>query len=280
MLSSCSKVVEFPVPTAEPRNVVNVILTADSSLGGYLYETSSIISNDSAKPIANASMLIKNQQGLQVAYQLLGKDGAYFSSNTAQTHNCYHVEFNSGYGVSKGTTCIPNKPIISIVDSTIIKQLNDTTFDLNITIEDTSSTIKNFYRISCLAYEIESIKVNINGMIDTNYGWVTKVLNTRSFNYLINEYNYTNTGYLLRDDKFNGNSALLNFTFSISGTRKFKFRVDAIDENLFEYYRTSTAQQFVQNDPNAHYINVFSNISNGYGIVGSKNSWEFSYTNN
>lgn len=263
----------------DPQNVVNVILTADSALGGYLYETTSILSNDSAKPITNGSMLIKDDQGNQVAYQLFGKDGAYFSSNIVQPLNCYHVEFNSGYGKSQGITCVPNQPNVIIEDSTIIDQPNDTTFEINITISDTSPNMKNYYRISCMAFEIVSIKVNSNGKVDTSYGWVTKIMNTRSFNYLINEYNYTNTGYLLRDDKFNGSNALLNFTFSISGTRKFRFKVDAIDENLFEYYRTLTAQQFVQNDPNAHYINVFSNISNGYGIVGAKNSWEFVFIN-
>jgi len=280
VLASCSKVVEFPIPIFEPKNVVNVVLTADSALGGYLYETSSILSNSVSKPTTNASMLIEDNQSNQVAYQFLSTNGSYFSTNKAEQNQCYRVEFASGYGISEGNTCIPNSPMVSIIDSSVTKQLSDTTFEINITIEDTAATKSNYFYIACQSYEITSIKVNLNGMIDTNYGWVTKVLNTRSFNYLINEYNYTNTGYLLRDDKFNGSTARLNFSFSISGSKRFKFMVDAIDINLFEYLKTSTAQQFVQTDPNAHYIHVFSNVSNGYGIIGSKNSWELDYVVN
>ena len=277
---SCNKVVEFPIPANEPKNVVNVILTADSALGGYMYETTSILSNDSSKPIKDGIMRIVDEFGNQVAYQLFSSSGKYFSNNIAKPNSCYSVTFNSKLGVSEGQACVPIKPSVDIIDTAIIRQVQDTTLNIEIGINDSSSNNINYYRISCQSNEILSIKPNNQGGLDTNYGWVQKILITTSFNYLINDYNYSNTAYLLRDDKFNGNTAYLNFSLSIGNAKKMRFMVDAIDNNLFEYYRTVTAQQFVQTDPNAHYVNVFTNLSNGYGIIGAKNTWQFEYVIN
>lgn len=276
MAVSCTKVVEFPIPTVAPKNVVNVILTADSSLGGYLYETLSVLSNDTNKPIQNGAMVITDDLGNQVAYQLNGNKGRYFSNNVGTANQCYKVSFQSDLGTSFGETCIPSIPKYDLLDTSILVQLGDTVLSLKIGLND-SSSITNYYRFTCKAFQIKSVKVGIGGKLDTIYEWNNIAFTSNSFSYFVNEYNYSTTTYLLKDDKFNGQTAYLNFSLPISNSRKIEFFIEAIDFNLFEYYRTSSAQKFIQTDPNAHYVNVYDNVSNGYGIIGSKNSTKITY---
>jgi len=276
--SQCQKVVEIEIPKQPTRNVVNVIVTADSALGGYLYETVAVLSNDSFKPIGNASMQVFDANNNQIAYQLLSPNGAYFSNALAIENSCYSFKFNSSYGNSQGIACIPSKPQILSVDTSVFSQLGDTVLRLRIKIKD-SLGYNNYYRFTCIANEIFSIKPKAGGF-DTVYKWVNKAMTNNNIGLFVNEYNYATNAFLLRDDKTDGQIFEADFSVGIKAqkAKEVIFRVDAIEESLFKYYRTLTAQQFFSTDPNAHYINVFSNVSNGYGIVSGQNRFQYLYT--
>lgn len=276
--SQCQKVVEIEIPVQPTKNVVNVIVTADSALGGYLYETVSVLSNDSFKPIGNASMQVFDSDNNPIAYQLLSSTGAYISNALAIENRCYNFKFSSSYGISQGIACVPSKPNIINVDTSISNQLGDTVLRLKIRVKD-SLGYANYYRFTCIANEIFAIKPKAGGF-DTIYKWVNKAMTNNNLGLFVNEYNYATNAFLLKDDKTDGQIFEADFSVGIKAQRAKQviFRVDAIEESLFKYYRTLTAQQFFSTDPNAHYINVFSNVSNGYGIVGGQNRFQYLYT--
>ncbi len=279
MFFACQKVVEVKVPDHVPQNVMNVILSEDSLLGGYLYESVSVLSNDSFKPVYLASMKAFDNNNTQVAYQLLSNTGAYFSSNVVKSNECYQIEFNSNIGTSTGTCCIPSKPNILAVDTLVQNQLGDTVLNIKIKFKD-SANFANYYRFTCLVNQVFNVKAKMGGGFDTTWKWVQKSFSTNNFNLFVNEYNYSNAAYLLKDENMDGNEIEATFFISIKNIPKAKevlFYVDAIDNNLFNYYRTLSAQQFFGTDPNAHYIKVFSNVKNGYGIVGGQSRFSYTY---
>lgn len=275
--TQCQKVIEIEIPDHKKRNVVNVIITADSALGGYLYETVSVLSNDSFKPIENASMQVFDANNNQIAYQLLSPNGAYFSSALAVENTCYNFKFSSSYGNSQGIACIPARPRVLNVDTSVSSQLGDTVLRLKIRIKD-SVGYNNYYRFTCIANEAISIRPRAGGF-DTVWKWVNKTITNNNIGLFVNEYNYASNAFLLKDDLLDGQIFEVDFSIGIKAQRAKQviFRVDAIEESIFKYYRTLTAQQFFSTDPNAHYINVFSNVSNGYGIVGGQNRFQFVY---
>ena len=270
---ACTKVVEFELPPAPQQNALNVILTADSFIGGFAYQTLSPTGSDSVKFITEGSMVIKDEDGNTQAFQLNNPKGSYFSSNRVKQGECYSMNFTSSLGVSSSNACIPAHPKVIIIDSGLrVRQAGsaDTLFFINIGIED-SANISNFYRITCEADVVDKININPFGQNDTTYRKVNLPINSNNLLYFVNEYNFDNRALLLKDDNFDGQIAYLNFTVSTSRSKSLQFYVDAIDENLFNYHSTAAAQFAVQTDPNAHYINVYNNINNGFGIMGGRN---------
>lgn len=270
---ACTKVVEFELPPAPKQNALNVILTADSLIGGFAYETLSPTGSDSVKFVTDGIMNIKDAAGNIRAFQLNNPAGSYFSVNQVKEGECYSMNFRSSLGESTSNACIPAKPKVEILDSGLrVRQAGsaDTLFFINLGIKD-SANIPNFYRITCQAEVIDQIESNPFGPNDTFYRRLNLPINTNNLSFFVNEYNFDNRALLLKDENFDGQIAYLNFTVSTREAKLLHFYVDAIDENLFNYHRTAAAQFFVQTDPNAHYINVFSNINNGFGIMGGRN---------
>jgi len=280
MVISCQKTVIINVKNSPQKNVCNVILSKDSFIGGYFYESLQILSNDSFRPIFEGSMKIFDQNNTQVAYQLLSNSGGYFSNNKVQEGACYTLDFSSYFGTSYAKTCVPLLPNITNLDTAVIVQQNDTLLRIRLSIKD-SSIVANYYTFSCKSYEIFRILSLPNGTKDTQYKWIDKALNSNNPLLFINENNYSNKIYLLEDKQFDGQLFDCEFTLSLttSNLKEIIFYVDAIDINLFKYYRTFNAQRFYSNDPNAHYISVFNNIENGYGIFGARSRFSYYYKN-
>lgn len=254
-------------------------LIADSAIGAIAFETLSPTSSDSIKPIETGSLKVYDRDDNLVVYQINGNGGKYFSSNRVKANECYRMEFNSALGISTAQACIPSQPHVTVIDSgRKVGSLNDSVFFLNISLKD-SLPQTNYYKISCIGYGIQSIRTNSLGKQDTSYGWIDLEVNTNSLSYFVNENNYDNAHLLLKDDIFNQTSANLNFEVGVTGIQKVRFFIDAIDENLFEYHRTEAAQNFVQTDPNAHYITVYNNITNGFGIMGGLNRVQIIWLN-
>lgn len=278
---SCSKVVEFKLPPAPKSNVINANLIADSFLGATIYQTLSPTSSDSVNFISNGILRIWDENNILLVNKTNGLNGEYSSANIALEGMCYTLEFEGVNGVSTSQACIPTKPRVVILDSGI--RLNNGGLDsflfLNLELSDTS-TQEKYYKVSCIGNRISKINIDISRNRDTIYEWVDLEINTNDLNYFVNSDNYDSRTLLLRNTRFNSTLAYLNFEINLNGVKELHFFFDAIDKNLFEYHRTRGAQNFVQTDPNAHYITVYRNIENGYGIMGGTSRQIISWTNN
>ena len=304
LLTACDAfdtIVDVDIPEEPPRLVANAFLQADSAVVLELTQSQSILSNANLREVAGATATLL-EEGQQVAtLEEVGTPGLYYSSFTPTVGKNYTLQVSkSGFESVEATTFI--RPPVVIrgleVDTTlfiytyndgdsVITERSVVVNEARVSFNDPADE-RNYYELLAYRYEQQFV-----GDYDAqgNY-FITDTVRYLAQLYLSSDDPAVSDGesdFLEGDSDFYGN--VLAFSDELFNGKSYtlRFKVDAyyyegqaepqlyivlrsVNEGQYRYFRSVDLQYENEGNPFAEPVQVYSNVTNGYGIVSGSSA--------
>ncbi len=285
MLSGCVKILNDELKTKETKLVLNAAITPDSVFTVNVSHTSNIFEDESADNlpfIDSAKVLLF--EGDNLLYQLQNTGYGFYSNPGfyPQTGKQYKVTVSYGtYHDIESVASIPPKvPIVSLDTSSVFTTdeygNNITNFFGEITYNDPPG-VANYYQLSCVLYNYYNdslVYVDPQSPV-----WPTDE-NERFFD------SQSGSSLLWSDKLTDGKQVTFKFIFLYAyygynkmatddkQTYKFEFHLKSITKSYFTYLKSLGVywETGGSDNPFSEPVVIYSNVDNGYGILGAYNS--------
>lgn len=272
-------VVEVERPDFDPSIVVGSILTPDLPVYVELSEDRYILDGDGYSTDFNEIQgaiitLYENNQLVGTLSQLNSNSssGAYELDFHPTQGNEYRIEVEKeGYSTVTANEAIPNDPTIFSVESQefSVDEFGNLTMSIDLDIEDSEGD--DYYQFNLyLEYSTEN---NTDRIREKQYVYFEneEVLfedHVGGEVLIFDDALFSNDTYRL---SLNQEVYIYNSTNNPSGIIEpvLIIEIRKISEAYFNYYNSAMLQSWVEGDPFAEPVQVFSNIENGKGIFGS-----------
>lgn len=275
LLFSCEKPIDFDAEIKEPKLVINSFLIADTTLFAHVSKSLSVIDNGDLDNINDAEVTVYDANGNLLDNLSLYANGIYISHNIKpQEGEKYQIKVKkNGFKDVSGIDRVPFKTTLIFHDSasSVYNGENVLKFDLKFN-DDISE--ENYYIIRCIFFEVNYIYDNNNNIVD-----LTITSRENGFYCIdqsaegVNDNNYYYKGVYLQDGLFNGSTKNItiyasNYNLGEGSKLRFGFNLETVSENYYKY--RLSVERFIETNGNpfAEPVQVFSNIENGFGVVG------------
>jgi hypothetical protein len=282
---SCEKIIPFSSDINEPKLVVNSLFDNTERWRVHVSKSLSVIDNAELTGVENASVIIYDSIGNIIETLVHDSGGFYTGGTMPQTNNTYRIDvsannYNSVYALE---TLPKNIPILSVDTFSIINIDNEKELHFDIEFTDPSEET-NYYilGIDVGFWEIYDLGA---GLFDSTFTEITIPLYSNDQSSNNNETNNKDGSILFEDLLFNGQNKKLSVYSYIENISwsAFPITFDYIHVNLFNiseatylYNRTYSIYQNSSGNPFAQAVQVYSNITNGFGIFGGAQKNVFS----
>ncbi|MBO9729492.1 MAG: DUF4249 domain-containing protein [Chitinophaga sp.] len=268
LLNACTKRVEIQMPYEGDKIVLNTLIQPDSVI--YVRVTRSIPSNmldDSGyKDIPGSAVIITaNGVTLPAPQVQVIKGLSYFvSTEKAVRGQQYTVQVQApGLTAVTATDTLPAAPLAK--NASAQRNSNRVLFTLK---DDPAPG--NYYRIRIYI-------TNENGGQGT---YLLFGLDPAFNNNLVDF--FTKSSYnslVMNDERFNGKDVnfVLQTVDPIPGPSQVTVEVSVLTRATYDYFRTMTAQKENGNMAVRNPVRVYTNVTNGYGIVGGINTQKLTF---
>jgi hypothetical protein len=295
LFAGCTKYLDFEGEGARPRLVLNALMHADSTFEVHLSNSVGYVDNISIEDQVNGEVRVRNAQGDLIETLFHDGDGRYIGIQTAQAGMSYTIEAeHPGFAAVSSSDRVPAPVVIMAVDTFSVSstdpygsELNN----LNISIAFNDPTSENYYSIE--VFQNESFYVDYIYDPEQNaYVLDTIWLDSPSFfqmpmvtsdPVLLNE---TTTGiaetevygnrFLFSDALFNGSTRTITLRLeNFASNSQYVVRLSSLSHDYFRYLRTVDSYLSADGDPFAEPVLVFSNVTNGLGIIGGISLFDY-----
>jgi Domain of unknown function (DUF4249) len=279
-ITACEKKVEVNIPYDGDKLVLNSLFTADSNLYARVFVSKKVTSsNNFSSPSSALLTLFENNVsvGNFSTVNIFGTQ-YYKSPITAKAGKSYKIIAASPtYITVEGVDSVPQVAQVQIQSVSIISAANNTTSDFDRKLKfvlDDDATKENFYLIKIFAADTNRTATGprfifTNG---TQYGFSCEIegLNTNPISALNN---FGEQEVFITDETFNGKNITLTANFDQYGGSysHYALEVTSLSKSTYRYLKSVSLQQNTNGDPFAEASIVYSNITNGFGIVGAAN---------
>ncbi|WP_070137008.1 DUF4249 domain-containing protein [Crocinitomix algicola] len=268
---SCEKEIPFTAEEQDPRIVVNGIFTEDSTWKLQISESRSVLSNDDLPYIENADITLKKSNGEVLGDFIYLSYGNYILNTPLPVVNeMYSLDVSApGFPSVKAKSSVPT-PLTEVIIDTAYSDY-DYKMQIDLSFDDDGTT-EDYYAVMISNgsyYEFEG-----DTALYENFGF------------------YTIEPYVVNGDKeFDSNEKYSNIFFfddKIHNGKKITFRgktdymhpsysegfykitVIKYSEEVYKYLVTLDKHRSVSGNVFAEPVQVFSNISDGFGIFGGQ----------
>ncbi|MFL2571105.1 MAG: DUF4249 domain-containing protein [Parvicellaceae bacterium] len=267
-LSSCEKVIPFSGEVVQPKIVVNSFFSSSKNWKVFLTKSLSVTDTGKLDYIDNASVLIKDEQNNIVDVLQHDSLGIYSGSTTPQLGERYRIEVEAlEYNSVYAEDYLPNEVSISNVDTLTSYLNNEKILDLDIAINDPILEENYYY-----------LKVNVG--LNTVDGFYE----TKRLQILVNNPLYENSGPDKWDNKaiftdflFNGDNKIIktaiklpivvnDVAYNLSDLDYLEIRLNNLTKSKYLYKKSYDLYENSSGNPFAQPVQVYSNITNGFGI--------------
>jgi len=274
---SCEKIIPFTSDITESKLVVNSLFDNTQRWNIHVSKSLSVIDNAELTGVENASVIISDSIGNIIETLLHDSGGFYTGGIIPQTNNTYRIDvsannFTSVYALE---TLPNNIPILSVDTSSIININNEKELQFDINFSDPSEET-NYYILGVDVGFWEFYDLGA-GFLDSSFIEMTIPLYSNDQSSNDNETNNKDGTILFEDLLFNGqnkNLSVYSYIEDISWSAS-PITFDYIHVNLFNiseatylYKRSYSIHQNTSGNPFAQAVQVYSNITNGFGIFG------------
>lgn len=281
---SCETFLELELPDNEPRLVINALLEPSSPIFVHVTSSNSILEEDEFEIIPDAMVTVTDEEGRIHSLQFIKPNewapnyGYYTSEAFDPTPgSTYLVETSkSGFETASSQATIPLKPQIKSFSFRDLPRdqprdiyYPSTEVEFTLVFDDPAG--ENFYEIELYYEGSGEVKDYEGNPYETTY---------KQFAYLYSknpayEQDYRNApGIIINDRLFDQQEASINFQTHLPASSQLKLKVylREITKEAYRYDMSYSLQRSNQGDPLSQPVQVFSNINNGFGILGARNS--------
>ncbi|HMT66191.1 MAG TPA: DUF4249 domain-containing protein [Bacteroidales bacterium] len=300
MLAGCETVIDYKGPETEPKAVIYALLEPDRFISVTISESHSVFQIPwKPRQIRDATVRVYRDGKLLETLAYQGSDPADenapvspYSKYTSETNkpeygHVYRIEVMiPGYPAAYGETELPAPVAVELADTTysdigygnrrltVKLRFRDPADGKNYYRLTAPSTRGNYYGDHGQPYDPEQkVYVRIN---DLSYGALgDPIISPTKEDDLLDIYPQ-NEYYIFTDDLIPGKEYTLNleyngFHFSTEHYEFLRafFRLNSITRDLYLYLQSYSAYNRTADNPFAEPVPVYSNITNGLGIVGA-----------
>jgi hypothetical protein len=277
LFTACELIVDVDVPFDGEQIVVDSFFDPDSlwkvtlSLNRHILDPNEI----NFKRVSDAVIEIHDENGLVTTLQYT-ENGKYVSlTEKPAAEKQYTMFVNSlKYGTVNAVSHAPVVTLIKSVEREDIIKGNERFTVFRLKIHDKKET-KDFYHLK-VDYTQEQYN-NQSGEIRS----FTRSIPIGSDNpELSDQFISAEQGLLIKDVLFNGEETEIKFRIDaghLSGITEFSIALKSISEDYFRYMATRQLQKEINGDPFAQPVNVFNNVTNGFGIFAGLSTSAYKY---
>ncbi len=271
ILSACEKtedIVDFPIKN--PELVVNAMFSPDNIFKFQVSHSLSVLDNAELENLSDATIYLYEDGIIIDTITQQYMDESYYSTKTPILGRKYAIKvYHQGYHYVESEDFIPTPVSINSL-SYIIKD---------------SSTFYDEYTNEHIGYCIFSLSVDFDDPTENNYylfsGYYNSVDNYYGDTIINNIYfkekegenafveTYSSEGIIFSDKYFNGKS----FSFSVEiedndfdSGKTYIFVLNTLSRNAYLYKKSLAMYENAHNIFFSEPVQVYNNISNGYGI--------------
>ena len=285
----CELIVDIDVPEHEPAITLNCFFNTDTTFSVYLAEDRFILDNSpDFKPIPDATVTLYADgismgqflpsDSIEGIYQLAIQPGRGVSYRITAEH--------PGYATVESTDQIPMSLVDAEIRSLEKRASNyDDLIELTYAISDTPGM--DFYET--VLYREERLYDYYEDE-DTSYiypiGVYLQEISYSKAGASLNEFEDYERPNLFSDELFDGRETEIRIEFyhyqyynptDQPDSVRYFLNVRHVSENYYRYTTTKELQSSVDDNPFAQAAQVYTNITNGYGVFAGYNSMEISF---
>lgn len=268
-LASCQKVIDIELPPTDPKIVVNSFFTEGSKIKAHVSKSIGLLEN--VIPVcSDATIVLKgNNIILDTMYY---QSGYYYSHILAEMNMKYSLEIAApGLGTVFCEDLIPEKTILQsciCIDSVLIDEDGFVINELKLDFDDLPGS--SFYEVELYAKYI----------IDNNFTSIWFKKNSDPVITSTGLLDYNPKTLIFNDKMFDGKHCSVKIYFATQAYDDYNLTITfrSISESYYKYKEIQVAYLFsLENDifsGMSEPINLFSNITGGYGIFAGYSSDE------
>jgi hypothetical protein len=284
LVSSCETFVELEIPDSEQRLVINALLEPSSPVFVHVTSSNSILEEDEFEIIHDAMVTITDEEGMVHSLKFVrpnewAPNYGYYTTEEFDPvpGSTYTIETSKpGFETATSYTKIPKKPNIKSFSFKNLPfeqnpyiQYQYPKIEFNLVFDDPAG--ENYYEIE-LYYEGSGEVTDHEGnQYETSYEQFA-YLHPKNPAYEQDYRNYP--GIIINDRLFDQQEASVDLQTAIPANAQLKVKVylREITKESFRYGMSHSLQRNNRGDPLSQPVQVFSNIENGFGIMGARNS--------
>lgn len=271
-ISSCSKEIEIQLPVDKIMPVLNCIIQSDTNFVVDMSLSKPIQQIDmSFEPIKNATVkLYVNNVQVDILKPVVNTS-FYKSKYKAQQGNKIKIEATA-IEINQpliSETIVPMKPVVESGSGTILQTngMGNKVYQFEVSLSDPPKA-DDFYRVRIFPVRSDSVKWN-----EPVYFSIPNIDSEAGGIFDIFDDDNQDRQVYFADDSFNGKKLnLIIKSNSPSQIDKVAIEISAVTEEMYLYYKSLKAQRRHNNDPLYEKVEIFSNVQNGLGILGSLSS--------
>lgn len=292
--SSCETIVEIELPEKPPSLVVNCFFNPDSVWKVNVSKSQHIFDNAGIQKINNAKISLYEGSAL-IDNPTLVSDGNYVSSKNLkpETGKNYKITVSAdGFKNIESSDFAPVSTQILKVDTGTVFRQNQKYFEMKIKFKDNPS-VKNYYNIQIFA---EQYRISFDSLGQPIKDTANSEIIPYSFesnDIIFGEHQnwFGNEGAIFTDEifaskgeyqlsifaniyiyQYDFSSGHSSVTKSESNVSKFYIHLKSVSESYYKYVASYQNWRQSNGDPFSQPVQVYNNISNGYGIFAGYSS--------
>lgn len=267
LLSACEREIQIAEIPYRERIVINAVLSNTEPMSFYIGRSVASLSDSAPGGLTNAVVQLFRDEVLQTTPIYNPFTQKYESNDTARSGSNYRIVVRDPrLGQATASARVPNDDSFvsfEYIDSVGLDSIGGILAGLRFKLNDPSNE-RNYYRIY-LEYWNQGLQSFLPLRVITNDDVLLSPTTTRN----------PDGSYLFNDDLFANRQKTFSVEFSasdITGSPKVRFTSESWTEDLFRYQRSVERYEENQSNPFSDPVVIFSNITNGLGILGAKTS--------
>ncbi len=283
-LLGCETVVDIQIPLEPPKLVINSTLVPDEFINVHVSQSQHILDDSEFWPVTGATVEIFENEALLTTLPD-SANGRYISGiHKSKAGKMYQVIVSkSGFESAAAEVLIPSDTAFILGVKVDTVELTDfdyqaTYLRFNVEIDD-EAAVENFYEISILKkyymYDFDYSK-DPPELVDSTYVIEQLFLETRDLG--LEEYQSFGQRILFDDFLFGGKIYTMRvltyfdeYSAEYESKPEYQVVVGNTSESYYLYELSVKLQYWTDGDPFAQPVQVYNNITNGYGIFGAFN---------
>lgn len=268
LYGGCEKTVSIDTGKIKPRLVLNALIEPDSIFKVELSKSRSLMDSSQSVEMINSASVKIFEDGVLKKSILGGREGVYSALFKPKQTSIYRIEVdNVEFGHSVATSSIPDKPIlVSAVPTTeLTPSSSPRYYKYKLVIKD-SGKHRDYYYLRAF-------------LIQRDYAPGTTIGNVMPYDIYSDDRvvvsdDHTLRGVLFDDGAFNGYEyeLIIYSPYRVTFANPLWFELASISKEYYNYLSSVITQNSAGDNPFAEPVIIKSNVQNGTGIFGARNS--------